>query len=604
VRSVLKLLALLVVMVAAAAPAPAPAASEGPRPPTPVLLERAVAAGDLDRATADVYIARALVDQSTIPARWRSDTPWEGTGWLLELEERVADMPRGPERRAIVRAMAPADNCDGLTQPQQRDTAHFHIHHAAVTDPPMDNFAASLEATWAREVDAFGWAAPPLAPGERYLVVVAPIGPVFGFVATTAPAPGGDNSNTPWADGDAQRSCMVLNSNYSMFPPSTSQQALDATTSHEFNHSIQFGYGALHGANTPDYAFVEGGASWIEDEVFDHANDNYRYLWPDFTDDMGQYRDNNPLLNPYAYWVVWRAITERYGTGVAGGGEQVLQDFWEITSRNQASTLEAMDLALRNRATSLADAYHAAGIALKFNRPCGGGYAHPHCVEEGPAYVAARGPTPLHGQIVGIGGSFSGGVLDNYALNWVGLPTGAAYQARLRNTSNGGVFRASLACDTGAGLRVQAFPSRVQGGETVVVRRFDAVGCQQAVAVISNVTQTEANPSSSASRSYGLSVLPPAKRSRTSLRVRLAGDDVVATGRLRPRHRGERMHVTLFRRRGGDWARVDSARPRLRRGTRYTAVLDRPNASRCRVEARFVGDADHLPSKRAKALSC
>jgi hypothetical protein len=604
VRAVLRVLALLGVLVASATPIPAPAASEGPRPPTPVLLERAVASGELDRATADVYLAQALVDQSGIPARWRSDTRWEGTGWLLELKERVADMPRGPERRAVVEAMAPADNCDGITAPQEMTTAHFHIHFFPTTDPPIANYAASLEAAWATEIDAFGWAAPPPPPAGNYLVVVAPIGPVFGFVSTTGPAPGGDNPNTPWSDGDAQRSCMVLNSNYSTFSPSTSQQALDSTTSHEFNHSIQFGYGALNGGNEPDAAFYEGGATWMEDEVFDGANDNYRYLWPNFTDDMGQYANNNPLGNPYAYWVVWRAITERFGTGTAGGGEQVLQDFWEITSRNEADTLEAMDRALRNRGISLGDAYHDAGIALKFNRACGGGYARPHCLEEGPSYVAAKGPTPLHGQIDSIGRSFSGAVLDNYALNWIGLPTGRPFQARLSNTSNGGVLRASVACDTGSGFVVEGFSQRVQAGQTATVRRFEPAGCQQVVAVITNVAQTGANPDSSTAREYELSILRPAKPSRTTLRVRLAGDDVVATGRLRPRHPGKRMQVTLFRRRGGDWGRVDTARPRLVRGRRYTAVLDRPAAARCRVEARFRGDADHLPSKRAKTFSC
>ena len=44
---------------------------------------------------------------------------------------------------------------------------------------------------------------------------------------------------------------MVLNADYSGFP-GAQQQALDATTAHEFNHSLQYGYGALNGANAPD----------------------------------------------------------------------------------------------------------------------------------------------------------------------------------------------------------------------------------------------------------------------------------------------------------------------------------------------------------------
>jgi hypothetical protein len=607
VRPALRALAAAALALSLAAPTSATSSPGGrPRPPTPVLLERAVDRGQLDRATADRYLAYAFTDHRRIPAPWRSATPWEGTGWLLALRERVEDMPRSPDRAAVRAAMSPADNCDGFSGPVEENTAHFHIHYTTISDPSLDieDYKASLEAAWTRQVDSFGWAAPPPPASGSYLVAIAPLGSLFGFVTSTGPPPGGDNPNTPWADGDAQRSCMVLNSNYSAFPPSTSQQALDSTTSHEFNHSIQFGYGALGGANVPDAVFYEGGAAWMEDEVFDGANDNYRYLWPDLTDDMGQYRDNNPQQNPYAYWVVWRAITERYGTGTAGGGEQVMQDFWEITSRNQGSNLDAMDLALRNRGSTLAGAYHAAGVALAFNRACGGGYTAPHCLEEGPAYVGARGPTPRHGQIAGLGGSFSDSVLDNYALDWVSLPAGAPLQARLRNTSNGGTLRASLACDTGAGLVVREFPSQASGGETSVVKRFETAGCQSVVAIVSNVAQTGANPASSAARSYQLSVLPPADPSKTSLRVRVRGQDIVATGRLRPRHPGERMVVRLFERDGKRWDRLAIERPPLRKGRRYRAEFARPSASRCRIEARFLGDNDHLPSRRSKTFSC
>jgi hypothetical protein len=566
-------------------------------------LERAVARGELDRSTADLYLAYALTQPDRVPARYQATAPWDGTPWLLELRDRLRSMPRGPERAAVREAMGPADTCSLATGPMSMDTDHFHIHHPAVTDPPIANYATSLEAAWSAEVNSFGWAAPPL-PAGKYLVVVAPLGPVFGFVSSTGTV--GDNPNTPWNEGDAETSCMVLNSNYSTFPPSTAQQALDATTAHEFNHSIQFGYGALDGGpNEPDYNFVEGMATWMEDEVFDGANDNYNYLWPDFTDDMGQYRDDDPLANPYAYWVVWRAMVERYGTGGAGGGEDVVQSFWELTSKNQASNLDALSQALGARGTTLADAYLDAGIALKFNHPCGGGYAAPHCLEEGPAYVAAAGSTPLHGQIGAIGGSVSGSLLDNYALNWIGLPSSAPFQARLRNGSgNGGKLKAGVACDTGTALRVKGFPAQAGPGETVVLKRFETSGCQSAAAVVTNVAQTDPNPSTSAGRPYQLTVAPPAKKTKTTLHVRVGPQEIVATGRLKPRHPGERMRVTLFERDGKRWDRVKRERPRLQRGRRYRAEFDRPVASRCRIEARFRGDLDHLPSHRTKTFGC
>ncbi|HZG49173.1 MAG TPA: hypothetical protein VEY90_06595 [Thermoleophilaceae bacterium] len=114
---------------------------------------------------------------------------------------------------------------------------------------------------------------------------------------------------------------MVLNRDYGGFP-SVPQAALDATTAHELNHSIQYGYGALHGSNLPDDVFAEGGATWMEDEVHDAADDNHSYLWPTFSESMGDYDGS-----PYPYWITFRGLTERYGTGSAFGGEQVMQDF-------------------------------------------------------------------------------------------------------------------------------------------------------------------------------------------------------------------------------------------------------------------------------------
>ena len=179
-----------------------------------------------------------------------------------------------------------------------------------------------------------------------------------------------------------------MNRDYSGFP-STPQDSFDSTTAHEFNHSIQFGYGGLSGANEPDEVFVEGGATWMEDEVQHAADDNRHYLWPDFHDSMGEYNDS-----PYPYWITFRGLTERYGTGVAGGAEQVMQDFWELTSQNAASNQAALASALDAAGTTLADAFHVYAVAVKFNRACGGGYVYPYCFEEGPGYVSVAGPTP------------------------------------------------------------------------------------------------------------------------------------------------------------------------------------------------------------------
>jgi hypothetical protein len=598
-----------VAVVALSAPSPVISAPGVRRElPTPLILERAVARGDLDRATADLYLAYAYTTPGRLPPAYRSPAAWDGTPWLLELRRRVRRMAPGADRAAVRSALegGALRTCDDATATMNTvDTAHFRIFHDGI-EPGLTigDYQAVLETSWGVEVDAFGWAAPPPGPEPLYPVVVTNLAPgLYGFVNGEFVV--GNNPNTPWNDGDAISTCMALRDEYDGFP-SGPLASLQSTAAHELNHSIQFGYGALDfGPGEPDTAFYEGGATWMEDEVFDGSNDNYGYLWPDFTDDMGQYQDNSPLADPYSYWVVFRAMTEPHGVGPGGGGEQIMQDFWELTSRNAASNLDALDNALRNRGSTLPDAYHTAAIALKFNRACGGGYAPPHCLEEGPAYLNAAGPTPLHRQISSVGGSVGGSVLDNYALHWVGIPTGAAVQVRLRNQSpNGGRLKASVACDTGSGIRIKAFPHQAGPDETVTVKNFDAAGCQTAAAVITNVEQTAANPNTSAARPYRLTVAPPAERSKTTLRVKVRPGEIVAKGKLKPPHPGKKIRVTLSERDGNRWDKVATDKAPLRRGRKYRAEFDRPDASRCRVEARFGGDLDHKPSKRTKTFSC
>jgi hypothetical protein len=422
-----------------AAPPAMPPATGAQGLTTPQLIEAAHARGEIDSDTANLYSAYALGRPEQLPAEYHSAVPWHGTVPLLRLQRAVAIMSIGPMKARIERVMAGFCDVDSTgSLPNTTNSTHFYIEYDTIGGGlTINTYITSLEATWSKEIDVFGWAAPPVdtsnpPPGNRYHVRIDSLGTsLYGYVSSFGAHAGlvGDNPNTAWNDTDAYATCMVLNRDFDPFP-GTAQQALDATTAHEFNHSIQFGYGALTGANTPDDAFVEGGATWMEDEGFDSANDNYNYLYPHFTPSvqasnvsMGEYTGS-----PYPYWIIFRALTERYGTGTAGGGEQVMQDFWEATSKNTGDNLSAMNQALVNKGTNLADAYHAAAIALKFLKSCSGSYTYPYCLEESAGYIAAAGTTTVQGTIVTIGGSYNGSVQDNYALNWVSLPNSGTYR--------------------------------------------------------------------------------------------------------------------------------------------------------------------------------
>jgi hypothetical protein len=452
-----------------------------------------------------------------VPARFRSDVPWDGTLPLLRLSERAARMSPGPARAEIEDALTgervgEAGSCGGETGGATAfSSSRFYIEYGPIAGGlTISDYAASLEGAWSKQVGTFGWAAPPVAPspapGSRYHVVVTNLGPgLYGFVANSGTHAGlvENNPNTSWNDVDAYATCMALNRDYSGFP-SPPQESLDATTAHEFNHSLQFGYGAITGANSPDDAFVEGGATWAEDEVYDAADDNHFYLWPDFDDDMGDYD-----ASPYPYWITFRGLTERYGTGAAGAGEQVMQDFWELTSKSSTSNmLTALDQAIANKGvTDLASAYHTYAVAVKFSRPCGGAYAYPFCFEEGSDYLSAAGLPSVHRTISSVGGSVKGSVRDNYALNWVRLPSsGGPYDVVLENTSAGGQLRGTVACDTGSSVERSEMPSAAGPGATVSLASYSPPsGCASPVLVITNQAQTSANPTTSSSRGYTVS---------------------------------------------------------------------------------------------------
>jgi hypothetical protein len=484
IRTTTSLVAVALLAAPLQHPPAAAASPPGGRPATPALLRAEVAEGRLGRAQADLYLLYALGSDRRLPARFRSPAPWDGTLPLLHVRRRIAAMAPGPTRARLRRELeAQALTCDGeVGGANVRNTVHFHIEYQDGTIEgglTINDYATSLETTWSREVTAFGWAAPPLA-SARYLVVAADLGRgLYGFVSSTGNAI--NNPNTPWNEGDARYSCMALNRDFSQFAPTAAQDALDGTTAHEFNHSIQFGYGALNGM-FPHDTYIEGGATWMEDEVFDDSNDNYNYLWPLFHEGADSY----PPDDPYPYWITFRGLTERFGTETPGGGEQVMEDFWELVSKNQANNRTAINMALRNKGTNLGVSLHAYAIAVKFLHPCAGGYDYPHCLEEAAGYEDAAGVPGVHRAIDTVGET-AAGTFEPLALNWVRIPEDAgAYGLTLTSSDTGGRFRASAVCDTGTGFEISPFPQKVQAGQSTTLLDFDSDGCLSAVAVLTN----------------------------------------------------------------------------------------------------------------------
>jgi hypothetical protein len=454
-----------------------------------------------------------LGDYARLPHEYRGERPWSGTAALRELQEYTASPPGWLNRQALNTVTAALGGRCGTSQGTLSgvlNTEHFHIEYAEIAGGlTAAEYSASLEQVWEREIEQFGWAPPPVflgnpPPDGRYHVrIVALADPsLLGYVSPSGYYANfvGDNPHTSWDDVDAFATCMVLTNDFSLFY-APAQTMLDATIAHEFNHSIQFGYGAATGSNTPDMIFSEGGSTWMMAEVFPDNDIEQRYLWPEFEKCMGSYRGS-----PYYYWLTFRGLTERFGVGTPGGGEQVMQDFWELTSQSEHSNmLSALDAALANKGSSLPAAFHEYAITLRFAKPCPA--AAPFCFAEAKKYVNAAGRISDDGRLEQIGSLYNGSLEDNYAINYVELPREGTYAIEFENSSGGGEFKVSIVADLGSELQIKTFPNVIGANTIAVLPAYSApAGAARVIAVITNQHQTADNPTSCKANPYRLGV--------------------------------------------------------------------------------------------------
>jgi hypothetical protein len=472
-------------------------ARRGLAPATPELIDRAVHRGEISEARGALYLTWALTSPRRLPDAYVSRTPWSGTLPLLRLRERLLTLGRSPAAVAARTALrGQSFDCPGTRGrlPQTRATANFYIQYrsSALRGLSIRQYAGALETSWKTEIGTFGWAKPPkdpfrYPPGGRYPVRIEDLGTgLYGYVAATRRA--GNNPSTPWNDKDALASCMVMNRNFKSFPGSA-LDALRATAAHEFNHSIQFGYGALSGFGNVTSVMVEGLTTEMEDEVFDGSDDSYNYLWPAFAQPMGRYQ-----RSPYPYWVVFRAMAERFGDGRRNGSEAVFQVFWEQISKGATTNLAALARGFKAKNTTLSSAYHDASIALRFLVNCAS-TPRRYCLEEGPNYPSGSNPPGNHAALGAVPDSLSRLIPNDYALNWIGLPVvGAPFDLTVTHDGGAGVLRVSVACRTGAAVTVTPVGTATSSADATAT--VDTSTCGAATAVISNVKQTSPTPNS------------------------------------------------------------------------------------------------------------
>ena len=140
-------------------------------------------------------------------------------------------------------------------------------------------------------------------------------------------APDGVNSRSRTQPGYC-----VLDNDYASAQFHTAPlRALRVTAAHEFFHAIQFGYDAGE-----DPWFMEGTATWMEDQVYDSINDNYQFLryspirYPRTPLD----RNSGPFI--YGAFLFFTFVSEQRGV-------DTVRDFWNRAGSGSTSVQAVHD---------------------------------------------------------------------------------------------------------------------------------------------------------------------------------------------------------------------------------------------------------------------
>lgn len=261
-------------------------------------------------------------------------------------------------------------------------TAHFCVHYVESTNdapaPRDDNgngipnqvetTASVLESIWSKDVDEWGFRPPKTdlalanhGPDGRFDVYLADIVDqgVLGFCAPERPL--------NYAYRDVPGYC-VLDNDYSPAqigaPGLAGTRELEITAVHEFFHAIQFGYDAGE-----DIWFLEGTATWIEDEAYPAVRAAYNRFPYSALRQPQVPVDNASATAPYQYgsWVFWRFLEELLAPRSTRFDPGVIRRVWEWADASPGApdrySLEAVEATLAERQMSFRSAFLTFAVA-------------------------------------------------------------------------------------------------------------------------------------------------------------------------------------------------------------------------------------------------
>ncbi|KQZ66333.1 hypothetical protein ASD66_22605 [Nocardioides sp. Root151] len=281
-------------------------------------------------------------------------TEGDATLALTQLQQTKDDLPAGEQREAERLLARPGD--PGSPDVDDEYVPNFPANHRIAcsttvcvhwtqsgTHQASASFSVLVQRTmkfvWDREIAGLGYKTP-LGDGTRgALNGQGTDGQLDVYLGNTG-AKSVFGYAVPEQDSRQSHAYMVLDNNFAEFGGNPTVQ-LRATAAHEFFHVVQFGYDSYEQG-----WLMEDTATWMEEQVYDEANDNRNYLPRSSLRHPTVSLDHQSVW--YGNWVFFQHLSEAYGEGV-------VKDIWgRAVSR---SAKDALRSALSARGTSLADRF-------------------------------------------------------------------------------------------------------------------------------------------------------------------------------------------------------------------------------------------------------
>lgn len=219
----------------------------------------------------------------------------------------------------------------------------------------IDSAGVVLDYVRRFEIDSLGFQPPLNVAGEPvsvYHVYFMDLGNEYGvtYLAKQIPEAEGYFHYTSYIIFDND----YLNENF----PMQGLRAFRVTAAHEFNHAIQVSYRVWWENQKPvDLYLMEMTSTWLEDVVFNRANNYLEYLPYFFRKFSNTSFTSANYLFPYGNSLFFHLLEKEYGCGI-------VPEIWERI--REGNGLESLDRSLLAHNSSLLSKLHQYGIWLYF----------------------------------------------------------------------------------------------------------------------------------------------------------------------------------------------------------------------------------------------